>query len=214
MSGKRLVCVSNRISLPRRGASAGGLAVGVLSALRHTGGTWFGWSGETTEEPRAEPDVLVRDNIRFATIDLKSSEFDAYYNGYCNSTLWPLFHYFAERFRHEQQHYDAYQAVNAQFARQLMKLLGPNDAVWIHDYHLIPLARHLRQMQFAGPVGFFLHIPFPHAQMLRLLPNYAELVRDLCQYDVVGFQTEDGTQIACRRLSHRRGCGRHREGCG
>jgi len=179
------------------------LAVGILSALRHTGGTWFGWSGETADEPEGEPEVLTRENIRFATIDLKSSEVDDYYNGYCNSTLWPLFHYFAERFRHEQRHYEAYQAVNAQFARQLMKLLGPNDAVWVHDYHLIPLARYLRQMQFAGPIGFFLHIPFPHAQMLRLLPNYAELVRDLCQYDVVGFQTEDDVRsfYSCLELA-------------
>jgi len=191
MSGKRLICVSNRISLPRRGASSGGLAVGLLSALRHTGGTWFGWSGETAEEPASEPEVLSRDNIRFATLDLKPAEFDAYYNGYCNSTLWPLFHYFPERFRHEQSHYEAYQSVNAQFARQLMKLIAPGDVVWVHDYHLIPLARYLRQLQFAGPIGFFLHIPFPHAQVLRLLPNYAELVRDLSQYDLVGFQTQD-----------------------
>jgi len=165
--------------------------VGLLSALRHTGGMWFGWSGETAEEPSAEPEVLTRDNISFATIDLKAAEFDAYYNGYCNGTLWPLFHYFPERFRHEQRDYDAYQSVNAQFARQLVKLLEPTDTVWVHDYHLIPLARQLRQLQFTGPIGFFLHIPFPHAQVLRLLPNYAELVRDLCQYDLVGFQTED-----------------------
>ena len=165
--------------------------MGLLSALRHTGGMWFGWSGETAEEPSAEPEVLTRDNISFATIDLKAAEFDAYYNGYCNGTLWPLFHYFPERFRHEQRDYDAYQSVNAQFARQLVKLLEPTDTVWVHDYHLIPLARQLRQLQFTGPIGFFLHIPFPHAQVLRLLPNYAELVRDLCQYDLVGFQTED-----------------------
>src|SRR5918994_726072 len=156
MSGKRLICVSNRISLPRRDSTSGGLAVGLLSALHHTGGTWFGWSGETSEEPSSEPEVLWRDNVRFASIDLRPGEFDAYYNGYCNSTLWPLFHYFAERFRHEQRHYDAYQSVNGQFARQLLKLIGANDAVWVHDYHLIPLARQLRQQQFTGPIGFFL----------------------------------------------------------
>ena len=91
---KRLVCVSNRISLPRRGTAAGGLAVGLLSALRQAGGTWFGWSGEVSEEPAAQPQVLTRDGIRFATIDLKPDELELYYNGYCNSTLWPLFHYF------------------------------------------------------------------------------------------------------------------------
>jgi trehalose 6-phosphate synthase len=188
---RRLVCVSNRISLPRRGAAPGGLAVGVLSALRHTGGLWFGWSGETSPEAQGTPEILTRENVRFATIDLKPEEYDLYYNGYCNSTLWPLFHYFTGHFRHEQREYEAFQAVNAQFARSLGKLLQPDDVVWVHDYHLIPLGRHLRQQGFRGQIGFFLHIPFPHAQVLRVLPNYAELVRDLCQYDLAGFQSEE-----------------------
>ena len=187
----RLVCVSNRISLPRRGAPPGGLAVGVLAALQNTGGIWFGWSGETAEEPAAEPDVLVRGNIHFATIDLKPEEFHAYYNGYCNSTLWPIFHYFPDRFTHEEAQYHAYHRVNAQFASQLAKLLRPDDSVWVHDYQLIPLGRYLRQQQFRGPIGFFLHIPFPHRQVLRVLPRYTDLVRDLCQYDLVGFQTDE-----------------------
>jgi trehalose 6-phosphate synthase len=165
--------------------------VGVLAALRHTGGVWFGWSGETSETPADEPQIVTRGNIRFATVDLKPGEFDGYYNGYCNGTLWPLFHYFPDRFTHEQQHYEAYQAVNAQFARQLMKVLKPDDAVWVHDYQLIPLGRYLRRLSFEGPIGFFLHIPFPHLQILRLLPRYEDLVRDLGQYDLVGFQTED-----------------------
>jgi trehalose 6-phosphate synthase len=167
------------------------LAVGVLAALQHTGGVWFGWSGETAEEPATEPAVVVRGNIRFATIDLKPAEFDGYYNGYCNSTLWPIFHYFPDRFTHEESQYHAYHAVNAQFASQLAKLLQPDDAVWVHDYQLIPLGRYLRQQGFRGPIGFFLHIPFPHRQVLRVLPRYTELVRDLCHYDLVGFQTDD-----------------------
>jgi len=187
----RLVCVSNRITLPRRGAAPGGLAVGVLAALQNTGGIWFGWSGETSEEPGAEPEVLIRGNVSYATIDLKPSEFDLYYNGYCNSTLWPIFHYFPDRFTHEEAQYHAYHSVNAQFARQLSKLLKPDDSVWVHDYQLIPLGRYLRQQGFRGPIGFFLHIPFPHRQVLRVLPNYADLVRDMCQYDLVGFQTDD-----------------------
>jgi trehalose 6-phosphate synthase len=189
---KRLVCISNRVWLPRRsGAAPGGLAVGVLAALQRVGGMWFGWSGETADDPRAEPEVLVRDNIRLATVELKSAEFDRYYNGFCNGTLWPLFHYATGRFRYENDDYEAYQAINTQFARQLEKLLRPDDVLWVHDYHLIPLARYLRQGQFRGPIGFFLHIPFPPLQVLRVLPSYGEILRDLCQYDLVGFQTED-----------------------
>jgi trehalose 6-phosphate synthase len=166
--------------------------VGILAALQHTGGgVWFGWSGETSEQPSEEPELLTRGNVRFATIDLRPDEFDAYYNGYCNGTLWPLFHYFPDRFTHEQRQYEAYQSVNSQFARKLLRVIKPGDAIWVHDYQLIPVGRFLRQSGFTGPIGFFLHIPFPHAQILRLLPDHAELVRDLCQYDLLGFQTDD-----------------------
>jgi trehalose 6-phosphate synthase len=100
-------------------------------------------------------------------------------------------HYFPDRFTHDQRQYDAYRAVNARFARGLMRVIKPGDAVWVHDYQLIPLGRLLRQAGFDGPIGFFLHIPFPHVQILRLLPDYPELIRDLGGYTLVGFQTED-----------------------
>jgi trehalose 6-phosphate synthase len=188
---KRIVCVSNRISVPRRSVAPGGLAVGVLAALRRTGGLWFGWSGEVSEHPSPQPQILARDNIRFATIDLRPQEFERYYNGYCNGTLWPLFHYAPGRFRYDQDEYEAYQRVNAEFARQLAPLLRPDDVVWVHDYHLIPLGQYLREHHFSGPIGYFLHIPFPTLQMLRVLPSYLELIRELCAYDLVGFQTQD-----------------------
>ncbi len=173
--------------------------------MRHTGGTWFGWSGETSVDPAPAPQILSRDGIRFTTIDLRPQDFELYYNGYCNSTLWPLFHYFTARFVHEQAQHDAYQNVNAQFASQLAPLLSPDDVVWVHDYHLIPLARQLRERGFEGPIGFFLHIPFPHAQILRLLPHFEDLVLDLCRYDLLGFQTPDDTQsfLSCVDLAMR-----------
>ena len=176
--------------------------MGILAALQHTGGVWFGWSGETSENPASEPDVITRGKVRFATIDLKPAEFDGFYNGYCNGTLWPLFHYFPDRFTHEQHQHEAYQAVNEQFARQLLKVVEPGDAIWVHDYQLISLGRYLRRLGFNGPVGFFLHIPFPHLQILRLLPHYQELVSDLGKYDLLGFQTESDVRsfISCLDL--------------
>lgn len=187
----RLVCVSNRLSIPRRGlAASGGLAVGLLSALRHTGGLWFGWSGEAVPQP-AGTKVVTRDGIQFMTIDLSHEEVRDYYNGYCNGTLWPLFHYFAKLFRHEQREHDAYHAVNRRFAEELMRVLRADDVVWVHDYHLIPLGTELRELGFRGRIGFFLHIPFPHRQMLRLLPHNERLISDLCNYDLVGLQSSD-----------------------
>jgi trehalose 6-phosphate synthase len=187
----RLIVVSNRVSLPGNG-TAGGLAVGVLAALKNPdGGVWFGWSGKTADAPSLDGEVNERDGIRFVTIDLPTEHFDRYYNGFCNSTLWPLHHYFPGSFRYDADEFDAYMAINRVFCDALLKIIEAGDTIWIHDYHLIPLASLLRQARVKVPIGFFLHIPYPNIAMLRLLPTYAELVRDLCRYDLVGFQTAE-----------------------
>ena len=190
----RVVCVSNRVAVPKRGAAPGGLTVGVLSALRRTGGVWFGWGGELTDEEPGEPETLIRDNITYVTIRLRRREFEAYYNGHANSTLWPLFHYLMRSFRYNERQQQAYRSVNRAFAERLVTVLEPDDVIWVHDYHLIPLAEQLREFGVTRPMGFFLHIPFPHVEMLRVLPTYAELLREMVAYDVVGFQTENDLQ--------------------
>src|SRR5690606_8499339 len=187
----RLVCVSNRITLPRKSAAPGGLAVGVLSALKRTGGLWFGWGGETIDEEPGDPDMHIREGVTYATIELRRTEFNRYYNGYSNDVLWPLFHYFLKGMRYTSEDHDAYENVNRTFALKLAPLLQQNDLIWVHDYHLIPLGRRLRELGIQRPIGFFLHIPFPNIEMLRVLPPYADLLRDLTSYDVVGFQTEN-----------------------
>src|SRR5882757_7145420 len=192
----RLVCVSNRISVPRKSVAPGGLANGLTNALKRTGGLWFGWGGEVTDQERAEPQIHMREGVTYATLQLRREEYDSYYNGYSNETLWPLFHYFLKGFRYRQEHYDAYEAVNRRFARNLVRLLEPDDLIWVHDYHLIPLARRLRELRVDRPLGFFLHIPFPDIDMLRVLPTYSQLVRDLTSYDVLGFQTEADVRAA------------------
>jgi trehalose 6-phosphate synthase len=190
MSG-RLVTVSNRVSIPRKLAAPGGLAVGLLAAIKARGGLWFGWSGELVDDESAEVDLTRRQGATFATVDLPRSLFDPYYYGFANGMLWPLFHYFVETFRYDDAAYDAYLQANRFFAQRLERVLEPGDLVWIHDYHLIPLGRLLRERGLRQPLGFFLHIPFPHYEVLRALPVHAELLRDLCAYDVVGFQTEN-----------------------
>lgn len=187
----RLVCVSNRISLPRKSAAPGGLAVGVLNALKRTGGLWFGWGGDTIEQEPGDPELHIRDGVTYATIDLRKQDFELYYNGYANEVLWPLFHYFLKGMRYSAEQRDAYESVNRSFAQKLLPLLRPTDLIWVHDYHLIPLGRQLHDLGVRRPLGFFLHIPFPNIEMLRVLPTYAELLRDLTHYDVVGFQTQN-----------------------
>jgi trehalose 6-phosphate synthase len=185
----RLVAVSNRVTVPRRATAAGGLAVGVLAAMKSRGGLWFGWSGETTDGEPGPAALASRQNVTFATIPLPAEDHEPYYGGFCNGSLWPLFHYFVGSMQYSDAHFAAYGRVNRLFAERLAPLLRDDDLVWAHDYHLIPLAAALRHMGLRQPLGFFLHIPFPHIEALRALPVYAEIVRDLVQYDLVGFQT-------------------------
>ncbi len=198
----RLICVSNRVSLPRKAAAPGGLAVGVLGALKHTGGLWFGWGGELTQNDPGEPEIHIRDGVTYALLDLKRDLFERYYNGFSNESLWPLFHYMPTKFRFRHEEQEAYDAVNRQFAQKLVPLLKPDDVIWVHDYHLIPLACRLRELGVRAPIGFFLHIPFPYIETLRVLPTYAELIRDLTAYDLVGFQASSDLASFHSALTH------------
>ncbi len=186
----RLVAVSNRISVPRRGAAPGGLAVGLMAAMQARRGLWFGWDGETAEVASDEPAVQRKDGITFASIDFDQAEYQDFYLGFCNGTLWPLFHYFVDGFRYNDPQYEAYQRVNQRYARLLLPLLEPDDLIWVHDYHLFPLAQKLREAGATQPIGLFLHIPFPNIEVLRVLPVYGELLQAMLAYDVLGFQTE------------------------
>lgn len=185
----RLVTVSNRVPLPKRDATAGGLAIGVLSAMESRGGLWFGWDGEIAGSTPGAAAVARRGNVEYATSSLTDAEYQDFYLGFSNSVLWPLFHYFISNFRYSDTQYEEYQRVNQRFAATLAPLLATDDVVWVHDYHLIPLAQKLRDMGVGLPIGFFLHIPFPAIDLLRVLPVYAELLRDLLAHDLVGFQT-------------------------
>ena len=186
----RLVAVSNRISVPKRGAVPGGLAVGLLAAMQARRGLWFGWDGETADTAGEAPAVVRKDGVTFASIDLDQAEYRDFYLGFCNGALWPLFHYFVDGFRYTDAQYEAYQRMNQRYARLLQPLLEPDDLIWVHDYHLFPLAQRLREAGLRQPIGLFLHIPFPNIEVLRVLPVYGELLQAMVAYDVLGFQTE------------------------
>ena len=186
----RLVAVSNRITVPRRVAPPGGLALGVHAAMRARGGLWFGWNGEIGEREPDEAHIARRDEIAYGTFHLTREDYELYYLGFCNAAIWPLFHYFLDAMRYQDEQYEAYQRVNRKFAQLLLPHLEPDDLIWVHDYHLIPLAFALRELGAQQPIGFFLHIPFPHVEALRALPVYGELMRWLIEFDLVGLQTE------------------------
>ena len=184
----RIIAVSNRVATPGEGdKAAGGLAVGVLSALRSNGGIWFGWNGKLTPAETHRPEVEEHGNIRFVGIDLNESDYEGYYNGFSNRVLWPLFHYLLNFIQYRHSDFDAYLRVNATFARKLLPLIEDDDIIWVHDYHLIPLASELRKAGVVVPIGFFLHVPFPGFDVLQALPDRNYLLRSMCAYDVVGF---------------------------
>jgi trehalose 6-phosphate synthase len=190
-TNRRLVVVSNRVT-PSGGAKpdSGGLAVAIRAALEQSGGIWFGWSGEIGDETTSEPAIAEHGPLTFATLDLSRKDFDEYYIGYANRVLWPLFHFRSSLVEFSRSYLAGYLRVNRMFARRLAPMLLAQDLVWVHDYHLIPLGEELRKLDRTQPIGFFLHTPFPAAELLRVLPNHQSLVKSLCSYDLVGFQTQ------------------------
>jgi trehalose 6-phosphate synthase len=189
----RLVVVSNRVAAVKqtRPGAEGGLAVAVRAALRERGGIWFGWSGKVLERDYRQPTITEVGKITYATVDLTQRDYDEYYVGFSNSTLWPLFHYRLDLAEFAQRTWAGYQRVNALFAHRLQPLLRDSDTVWIHDYHFTLLAENLRSAGCRHKMGFFLHIPWPALEVLLALPMHRQIVKALCAYDLLGFQTED-----------------------
>lgn len=189
----RLVVVSNRVPLPDKNgaAPAGGLAVALQSALKQRGGIWLGWSGKSTGEE--EPGPLQSHkvgNIEYALTDLTDLDVEEYYQGFANRVLWPICHYRLDLAEYGRREMAGYFRVNRFFASRLLPLLKSDDLIWIHDYHLIPLAAELRALGVKNRMGFFLHIPWPAPDVFFAMPVHEEILVNLASYDVIGFQTE------------------------
>ncbi|MCB2107661.1 MAG: alpha,alpha-trehalose-phosphate synthase (UDP-forming), partial [Rhodobacteraceae bacterium] len=188
----RLIVVSNRVGLPssRQKGAEGGLVSGLTGALRDRNGLWFGWSGQIAKETGTTVRTQRSRGIEYAVLDLSQEDYDAYYNGFANRSLWPLCHFRIDLANFDRAYYDAYMRVNATFADRLMPLLKPDDVIWVHDYHLIPLAEELRKRGAKQKIGFFLHVPWPSTRIFLVLPRHREMARALTAYDLVGFQTK------------------------
>lgn len=209
----RLVIASNRLPFtvsldagtPKFTPSAGGLATGLWSYLqraradenRRLDYLWVGWPGSSVG-PDLEAEVREFGEAHFSAspIFLPQESMDRFYLGFCNRTLWPLFHYFTTLVRFEEEHWQEYQRVNKAFADALIRVLRPDDMLWIHDYHLMLLPRLIREAIPELPIGFFLHIPFPSFEVFRLLPRVwrAEIIEGLLGADLIGFHTHDYTR--------------------
>jgi trehalose 6-phosphate synthase len=195
----RLILVSNRVALPGRDGThqAGGLAVALRSLLEKHPGLWFGWSGTIGNDADIATRTVERGGFSYVVTDLGEADYQEYYNGFANRVLWPILHYRLDLAEYSRRDLSGYRRVNAHFAAQLHNLLKSDDIIWVHDYHLIPLAKMLRERGHRNRIGFFLHVPFPPPDILTALPNHEWLIPQLAAYDLVGFQTEnDATNCA------------------
>ncbi len=183
--------VSNRVSVPTGDGAvrAGGLEVALRPALQRNGGVWIGWSGKIGARDRLRTRSMLHKNVEYVVTDLTRDDYQEYYNGFANRVLWPILHYRLDLAEFARRDLSGYFRVNDRFATELEKVVAGDDLIWVHDYHLIPIADALRQRGHANRIGFFLHVPFPPPEVLTAMPKHRQLIPLLMQYDVVGFQT-------------------------
>jgi trehalose 6-phosphate synthase len=184
------VVVSNRVSIPDGTNRAGGLEVALRPALEHRGGLWFGWSGKAVAQSQVKRHTVVQKNVTYVVTDLSTEDHQEYYNGFANRVLWPILHFRLDLAEFARRDLTGYMRVNDHFATELERIIEPDDLIWVHDYHLIPIADALRRRGHANRIGFFLHVPMPPPEVMTCLPNHEQLIPLLLQYDVVGFQTD------------------------
>jgi trehalose 6-phosphate synthase len=209
MARRPLVVVANRLPVDETvlpdgtvewSRSPGGLVSALHPVLRERRGTWIGWSGGIDSTPYV-PDT---DGIRMRSVPLSDSDYEQYYEGYANSTLWPLYHDAVETPAFHRRWWEAYQRVNRRFAQVAADYAERNAMVWIQDYHLQLVPALLRELRPDLRIGFFMHIPFPPSELFMQLPRRSELLRGMLGADLVGFQTAAGaenfTRLAARLL--------------
>jgi trehalose 6-phosphate synthase len=166
------------------------LAVALREAFQAYQGIWFGWSGKVAAHPSSQPKLVDKGQVQYALMDLTSIDRQEYYNGFANRALWPIMHYRIGLSEFSRADYAGYLRVNRTFANALSQMVRPDDLVWVHDYHLIPLAAEMRALGLTNRIGYFHHIPWPAPEVLGTLPGSRELLRAITDYDLVGVQTD------------------------
>jgi trehalose 6-phosphate synthase/phosphatase len=197
----KLLIVSNRLPITitkrenkiRIQSSVGGLATGLDSFYKLHHSIWIGWPGIASERisrnKRSITRKLAAENCY--PVFLNQHDIENYYYGFCNRTIWPLFHYFTQHSTYSKYAWESYKQINEFFAKIIVKFVEPDDRIWIHDYQLMLLPKFLRKKLPDAKIGFFLHIPFPSSDVFRLLPCRDEIVEGILGADLIGFHTYD-----------------------
>jgi trehalose 6-phosphate synthase/phosphatase len=199
----RLIIISNRLPVTvqkKNGAityteSVGGLTTGLSSLYKQSEGLWIGWPGIAAEEltplEKAEIQRVLLERHQCFPVFLSYNEVEQYYHGFCNSTIWPLFHYFIDKVDFKSHNWGIYKAVNEKFSDSTELVLKSGDIIWVHDYQLMLLPQMIKESHPDNEVGFFLHIPFPSYEVFRLLTWREELLYGILGADLIGFHTYD-----------------------
>ncbi|HJR37026.1 MAG TPA: trehalose-6-phosphate synthase [Nocardioidaceae bacterium] len=211
-----LVIVSNRLPVDRvvnpDGSvdwrrSPGGLVTAIEPVMRANDGAWIGWSGGT--DPDLEP--FVDDGLSLVPVALSSQEVEEFYEGFSNGTLWPLYHDVVAKPEFHREWWDSYVTVNRRFAETAAETAAESATVWVHDYQMQLVPAMLREMRPDLRIGFFLHIPFPPAELFQQLPWRRQILEGLLGADVVGFQRPGAAQNFIRLVRQRVGHKTHRD---
>jgi trehalose 6-phosphate synthase len=211
-----LVIVANRLPVDRvvdeDGSegwrrSPGGLVTAIEPVMRENDGAWIGWSGSADDEH--EP--FVEDDMSLIPVTLSSAEVEEFYEGFSNATLWPLYHDVVAKPQFHREWWDAYVRVNRRFAQRAAEVAAENAMVWVHDYQMQLVPSMLREQRPDLRIGFFLHIPFPPAELFQQLPWRRQILEGLLGADVVGFQRPGAAQNFVRLVRQRVGHKTHRD---
>ncbi len=196
----KIIIISNRLPITVKNnngtleyqKSIGGLATGLKKYHEQADSIWVGWPGTADEEINQEDKAAIEKELKnrqCLPVFLTEEEIDLYYNGFCNETIWPLFHYFTCMTKYEAETWEAYRQVNEKFFRAVENVIGEKDIIWVHDYQLMLLPQMIKEQHPDTQVGFFLHIPFPSSEIFRLLIWREELLQGLLGADLIGFHT-------------------------
>jgi trehalose 6-phosphate synthase/phosphatase len=198
----RLIVVSNRLPINvakkegvlRFQPSAGGVATGLSSFYKSYRSLWIGWPGITLEKARIQEIEEIGERLleqNCYPVFLSQRDVENYYYGFCNKTIWPLFHHFPLYTSYGKSLWETYKRVNQVFCDAVTELVEPDDVIWVHDFQLMSLPGLLRKKLPHASIGFFLHIPFPSFEVFRLLPWRKEIIEGLLGADLIGFHTND-----------------------
>jgi len=171
--------------------AAGGLATSLQAVRKQRDMVWLGWPGIHVWDDKERTNIERRLVKEYESVPLflPPSDFDLYYEGFANGTIWPLFHYFPQNAHYEAREWNAYKAINALFRDKILEIVQPGDLLWIHDYHLMALPALVREALPDVKIGFFLHIPFPSSELFRMLPWREEILLGLLGSDLIGFHS-------------------------